>query len=210
MTTKVHLVTGGSSGIGAALVARLRSRGDEVLAPTRGEVDLADSAAIQSWIASTGPDRLDSLVHCAGVVDLAPISAFDRPAWESTLAVNLLAPAELTAILLPALRAGSATVVFVNSGAGLHANPQWASYAASKFGLRALADSLRAEEPGIRVTSIFPGRVATRMQAQVHRHEGRSYDESAWIRAETVVDHIVGVLDLGSDAQVPEIVIRPH
>ena len=207
---RIHLVTGGSSGIGECLVERLRERGDEVIAPSRAEVDLADSAAIRSWAAGVGVDRLDSLVHCAGVVDLGPVREFDRASWESTLAVNLLAPAELTAAMLPALRAGSGTVVFVNSGAGLNAHPQWSSYAASKFGLRAVADALRGEEPGIRVTSIFPGRTATRMQADVHRQEGHAYDASAWIRPETVVDRIVDVLDLGPDAQIPEVVIRPR
>lgn len=207
---KLHLVTGGSSGIGESLVERLRARGDEVIAPTRTEADLADSSAIRSWVGSIGLERLDSLVHCAGVVHLGSVSEFDRASWESTMAVNLLAPAELTSAALPALRAGSGTVVFVNSGAGLNANAQWSSYAASKFGLRALADALRAEEPGIRVSSVFPGRVATRMQAEVHRQEGRTYDASAWIRTETVVDQIVAVLDLGPDAQMPEVVIRPR
>lgn len=210
MTAKLHLVTGGSSGIGECLVSRLRDRGDDVLAPGREELDLTAAGAIEAWVAAAGITRLDSLVHCAGVVELGPLSAFDRAAWESTLAVNLLAPAQLTSGVLPALRAGAGTVVFVNSGAGLNAHPDWSSYAASKFGLRALADSLRAEEPEIRVSSIFPGRTATRMQAEVHRQEGRPYDPAAWLQPETVVDHIVQVLDLGPDAQVPEIVIRPR
>lgn len=210
MASKVHLVTGGSSGIGECLVQRLRTRGDEVLAPARAELDLLVPGAIEAWVDSMGLERLDSLVHCAGTVSLGRVADFERRAWESTLAVNLLAPTALTAAMLPALRSAAGTVVFVNSGAGLHANPQWGSYAASKFGLRALADSLRAEEPEIRVTSIFPGRVATRMQAEVHRQEGRSYEASDWIRPETVVDHIIAVLDLGPDAQVPEVVIRPR
>lgn len=208
--TAVHLVTGGTSGIGQCLVERLRSRGDEVIAPTRADVDLAIPGAIESWVATLGLGRLDSLVHCAGVVDLAPVADFDRQAWESTLAVNLLAPAALTSALLPPLRSSRGTVVFVNSGAGINAHAQWSSYAASKFGLRALADSLRWEEPDIRITSIFPGRVATRMQADVHRQEGREYDASNWIRPETVVDQIVALLDLGPDAQVSDVVIRPR
>ena len=210
MTTKVHLVTGGSSGIGQALVERLRARGDDVIAPTRAEVDLRDAAALRAWSASIDVPHLDSLVHCAGVVELGPVADFDRAVWETTLAVNLLAPAQLTAAMLPALRAGSGSVVFVNSGAGLQAHPQWASYATSKFGLRALADALRGEEPQVRVTSVFPGRVATRMQAEVHRQEGRAYDPADWIEPETVATQILSVLDLGGDAQIPELVIRPH
>ncbi|GAC1379407.1 MAG: SDR family oxidoreductase [Marmoricola sp.] len=208
--SKVVVVTGGSSGIGERLVASLRARGDRVIAPTRADVDLADGNAIDAWADAAGIERLDGLVHCAGVVDLGSVAEFDRAAWESTLAINLLAPAQLTAALLPALRAGAASVVFVNSGAGLNAHPQWASYAASKFGLRALADSLRAEEPEVRVTSIFPGRVATRMQAEVHRQEGRTYDPASWIEPDTVVAEILRVLDLGPDAQIPEVVIRPR
>lgn len=210
MARKLHLVTGASSGMGECLVRRLRSRGDEVMAPTRADVDLTQPGQIETWAQATGIERLDSLVHCAGVVTLAPISAFDRDAWQSTLEVNLLAPAALTSAMLPALRASKGTVVFVNSGAGQYAHAQWGSYAASKFGLRALADALRAEEPDIRVSSIFPGRVATRMQAEVHRQEGKRYDADAWIRPETVVDHILRLLDLPFDAQIPEIVIRPR
>ncbi len=84
----------------------------------------------------------------------------------------------LTQALLPALRAAHGTVVFVNSGAGLSANAHWAGYAASKFGLRALADALRAEEAehGVRVSTVYPGRTATPMQQKVHEQEGRAYD----------------------------------
>ena len=67
------------------------------------------------------------------------------------------------------------TVVFVNSGAGLTASAEWSAYAASKYGLRALADALRAEEAehGVRVTTVYPGRTATPMQEKVHEQEGK-------------------------------------
>ncbi len=89
-----------------------------------------------------------------------------------------MAPAELTRLLLPQLRAARGHVVFVNSGAGLRANPEWGAYAASKHGLKALADALRGEEAdhGVRVTSVYPGRTATPMQEKVHRQEGKEYD----------------------------------
>jgi short-subunit dehydrogenase len=100
----------------------------------------------------------------------------------------------------------------VNSGAGLRANPGWAAYAASKFGLRALADALRAEERphGVRVTSVFRGRTATPMQEKVHSQEGKAYDASDWVRAATVVDAIVSVLDLPPDATIPEVSVSPR
>lgn len=206
--SRTHVVTGSTSGIGAELVGRLRERGDRVVEVTRAAVDLADPQAVAAWHLDV--DRVDSLVHCAGVVELGRVAEADPESWQRTLAVNLVAPALLTRTLLPHLRRARGTVVFVNSGSGLRANADWASYAASKFGLRALADALRLEEPALRVTSIFPGRTATRMQEQVHAHEGKEYDASRWIQPGTVVAEILGVLDLAEDATVPEIVIRPR
>jgi NADP-dependent 3-hydroxy acid dehydrogenase YdfG len=102
--------------------------------------------------------------------------------------------------------------VFVNSGAGLAAHPHWAAYAASKFGLRALADSLRAEEQEhrVRVTTVYPGRTATPMQEKVHAQEGKDYDASDWVDPTTVADAILHVLDLPDDATVSDLTIRPR
>ena len=61
-----------------------------------------------------------------------------------------------------------------------------ASYSASKFALRAFADSLRAEEPALRVTSVHPGRIATAMQRQLVEFEGGKYDPKHFLRPETV------------------------
>jgi len=217
-----HLVTGAGSGIGRELALRLRDRGDELVLVVRDPAkvaDLADAAVLVADLADPDaiaglalPDRLDSVVHAAGAVELGAVAELDAEAWTGQVAVNLVGPALLTRAALPALRAARGTVVMVNSGAGLRANPGWAAYAASKFGLRALADALRAEERehGVRVTSVFPGRTATPMQEKVHRQEGRAYDASDWIRPETVVDAIVSVLDLPADATVPEISVTPR
>src|SRR5690606_35321611 len=112
---------------------------------------------------------VDSVVHCAGVVDLGDVAEFAQDTWAQQLQVNLTAPAALTAALLPFLRRTRGSVVFVNSTSGLTANATWGAYAASKHGLRGLADSLRAEEArhGVRVASVFPSRTATGMQARV-------------------------------------------
>lgn len=214
MTGRTHLVTGASSGIGQELADRLAARGDRVVRLTRDVVDLADVVALARWATDFVEDleRLDSLLHVAGTVDLAPVAELDLDVWQRHLAVNLTAPAVLTAHLLPALREARGTVLFVNSSAGLTANAQWSAYAASKFGLRALADSLRAEEAGngVRVTTLFPSRTATPMQEKVHEQEGRTYDASRWLQPATVVDSIVHVLDLPADATIPELVIRPR
>jgi NAD(P)-dependent dehydrogenase (short-subunit alcohol dehydrogenase family) len=209
-----HLVTGAGSGIGAAIADRLAERGDRVVRLTREVVDLSDAAAVAQWTADFAEDlgRLDSLLHVAGTVDLASVAELDPEVWQRHLAVNLTAPALLTGPLLPALRAAGGTVVFVNSSAGLTGHARWSAYAASKFGLRARADSLRAEEAGtgVRVTTIFPSRTATPMQERVHEQEGRTYDASRWISVDTVAASVLHVLDLPHDASIPELVIRPR
>ena len=226
---RTHLVTGAGSGIGAALVGALHERGDAlVLLARSGEraddlaatypgattlvADLADPPGLERALAEAGlPDSLDSVVHVAGAVDLAPLAELDLADWQRQLDVNLTAPALVTRAALPALRAARGLVLFVNSGAGLAAHPDWSAYAASKFGLRALADALRGEEKphGVRVTTVFPGRTATPMQEKVHRQEGRDYDASAWIDPRTVAATILHVLDLPRDATVPEVSVHP-
>lgn len=223
-----HLLTGGGSGIGAVLAPRLLERGDELVllarSPSRAAdlreelgratvlvADLADPMAVEA-LADRVPEALDSVVHAAGVVALGPVGELSTQDWQEQVAVNLVAPAVLTRLALPALRNVGGTVVFLNSGAGLTAHPAWSAYAASKHGLRALADALRAEESvnGVRVTSVYPGRTATPMQEKVHAHEGREYDADDWIDPATVAEAVLQVLDLPADATITDVTIRPR
>lgn len=220
-----HLVTGAGQGIGAALAQQLLARGDDLVLLARSEtraeemreefagaeVLVADLAALDVVESLPLPPSLDSVVHCAGVVDLGPVAQLGTVTWIEQLTVNLVAPATLTRAALPALRRSRGTVVFVNSGAGLAAHAEWSAYAASKHGLKALADSLRAEEmdKGVRVSTIYPGRTATLMQEKVHRQEHKKYDASAWIQPETVADAIRHVLDLPRDATLTDVTVRP-
>ncbi|GAA1524883.1 short-subunit dehydrogenase [Microbacterium ginsengiterrae] len=225
----VHLITGAGSGIGAALTRRLHERGDEVVLLARDAGRARELAARHpgamtlvgdltqpgrlSWAFSKQqlPERVDTLVHVAGIVDLGRVADLPSGIWEQQLAVNLIAPAELTRLFLPMLRVSRGQVLFVNSGAGLRANPEWGAYAASKHGLKALADALRAEEAehGVRVTSVFPGRTATPMQERVHQQEGAEYDPARFIDPESVATTIITALDLPRDAQITDLSVRP-
>jgi short-subunit dehydrogenase len=223
-----HLITGAGSGIGEAVARRLKERGDRLLLLARTEqraaqlaadfpeattivADLAEPAGLEGVLTGADlPDRIDSVLHVAGAVELSAVAALPVGQLREQLDVNLVAPAVLTRACLPALRRARGTVVFVNSTSGLKANPAWAAYAASKFGLRGFADALRAEEAehGVRVTSVFPSRTATPMQEKVHDQEGKEYDASDWITPETVADAIVHVLDVPPEATIPELVVK--
>lgn len=174
-------------------------------------LDLTEPRRIEAVLAMAGiPSRLDGLVHTAGMVHLSPVAELEADEWMEHLSVNLVSAAELTRLLLPALRAAAGHVVFVNSTAGLRANPEWSAYAASKFGLRALADSLRAEEPSLRVTSVYPGRTATEMQRSVRAQEGHPYAEDDFAAPGTVARVLVAALETPRDAVVSDVTVRPN
>ncbi|QXJ22753.1 SDR family oxidoreductase [Actinomadura graeca] len=175
------------------------------------QLDLSEPRRIEAALAMDGlPTRLDGLVHAAGVVHLSPVAELEADEWIAHLSVNLVSAAEMTRLLLPALRAAKGHVVFVNSTAGLRANPEWSAYAASKFGLRALADSLRHEERSLRVTTVYPGRTATEMQRSVRAQEGHPYAEDDFAAPATVARVLVGALETPRDAVVSDVTVRPH
>ncbi|MFF4404520.1 SDR family oxidoreductase [Streptomyces sp. NPDC001262] len=224
-----HVITGAGSGIGEAVAQQLLERGDELWLFARDAgrakelaarfpgartlvADLANPDRL-SWALGhqTLPDRIDSLLHIAGVADLGGVGELTTKTWNNTLAVNLVTPAELTRLLLPQLRVTKGHVVFINSGAGLRANAEWGAYAASKHGLKALADALREEEHtnGVRVTSVYPGRTATPMQQKVRQQEGQEYDAQRWIDPRSVAATVLLALDLPRDAEINDLSVRP-
>ncbi|MGW1742367.1 SDR family oxidoreductase [Nocardia sp. NPDC001965] len=220
----VALITGAGRGLGAAIArelaadhrlllgARTATGLESILAELPGAtgwpVDLTDYAGVADAVRSI--DRLDVLVHNAGIADLGTIAESSVRQWRETLEANLIAVAELTRLLLPALRAADGHVVLINSGAGLRANAGWASYAASKFGLRAFGDALRLEEPSLRVTSIHPGRIDTDMQRAIVAGEGHAYDPARFLRPDTVARTVRTAIDTPRDAHPTEIVLRPR
>ncbi|MEQ3554977.1 SDR family oxidoreductase [Pseudonocardia nematodicida] len=228
------LVTGASQGIGAAVAQLLAPRYDlllggrdeqrlaavaESLAAGPGTVtplplDLTDDDALAG--ALSGIERLDAVVHSAGTGELGTVAETPAALWRHMYDVNVVAVAESTRLLLPALRAagadGGADVVLINSGAGFTAKPGWVSYAATKFALRAFGDALRAEEAGngIRITSVHPGRTDTAMQRGVVAHEGGTYDGSRFLRPESVAAAVLAALTATREAQLTEIMVRPQ
>lgn len=221
--TKTALITGASRGIGSAiaealapshtllLAGRPSPRMDVVanrLGATTWPLDLTDPDAIEA--AAEVLNELDVLVHNAGVAYPGRVAQSTTEQWRSTFEVNVTGAVALTLALLPALRAARGQVVFVNSGSGLNVSPGLAAYSASKFALRAFADSLRADEPLLRVTSIHPGRVDTEMQHDLVAYEGGTYEPARFLTPQTVAGVVAQVVATPPDAHTHQVVIRPR
>lgn len=218
------LITGASRGLGAEIARQLSPTHDLLLGgrpsaeldelatgldgASTFAVELTDHDEMEA--ATDAISTLDVLVHNAGISSsLEFIEDTPGDEWRRLLEVNVIAAAELTRQLLPALRAARGHVVFINSGAGRRVNPRWTPYAASKFALRALADGLRAEEPELRVTSIYPGRIDTDMQRDIVALEGDDYDPTRFLTVESVARAVVHAVTTPADAHPEEIVLRP-
>src|SRR4051794_29863366 len=203
-TTPVALVTGGSQGLGLALVRALDTAGWRVVVDARhpdvlaravagragvravpGDVaDPAHRAELAAAVAGLG--RLDLLVHNASALGPSPLPALaDLPIadLERIHAVNVLAPLALTQLLLPRLRAARGTVVAVSSDPAVEAYPGWGGYGASKAALDQLAAVLAAENPDLHVYAVDPGDMNTAM----HQRAFPGEDVSDRPAPETVV-----------------------
>lgn len=218
MSRPVALVTGASRGIGRAIARELGSTHHLLVGARTAEAarevsdslpsaepfvaDLTDEAAVAAAVA--GIDRLDVLVHSAGMLShWGPFATASTDQWRAVLELNVIAPATLTRLLLPALRAAHGLVVFLNSGAGLTGNRGFSVYAASKFALTGLAQSLREDERGaVRVTSLHPGRVATDMQLELRTAEGREFTPEDYLAADDVARTVRLAVDLPPSASV--------
>jgi NADP-dependent 3-hydroxy acid dehydrogenase YdfG len=215
------LVTGASRGIGKAIALDL-GRTHHVLVGGR-DAEAVDAVVAQLPSAepfvgdlAAGelpplPERLDVLVHSAGLEDGGTVEDTDLETWRRLFEVNVFAVAELSRLALPALRAAEGLVVVINSGSGLVSGPGGGPYAASKFAARALTDALREEERpnGVRVSSIHPGRVDTDMQRALVAREGHAYDRTFTITPEMVAATVRTAVDLPPSGTVESLSLRP-
>ena len=217
------LITGAGGGLGTAiaealapdytllLAGRPSARLDAVatrLGATTWPIDLTDVPGIEA--AAEVLTELDVLVHNAGVAYPGRVAESAVEEWRASFEVNVTGAVALTLALLPALRAARGQVVFINSGAGIAVSPGLASYSASKFALRAFADSLRTDEPLLRVTSIHPGRIDTEMQRDLVAYEGGDYDAARFLAPQTVAGVVAQVVATPPDAHTHQVVIRPR
>lgn len=167
------IVTGGASGLGWAVVCRLRSAGAAVTvldrrSPEPGvpavEVDLADGRATEDAVRQVVADvgGLWAVVACAGVDAPGPLDEVGSDDWERVVAVNLVGTAATVRAALPHLRARRGRVVTVASTLGHRAVADATAYCASKFGVIGFTRALTAEVRGeVGVTLLTPGGMRT-------------------------------------------------
>jgi NADP-dependent 3-hydroxy acid dehydrogenase YdfG len=217
------LITGASRGIGAAIADALAPTHTLLLAgrpspalqataerlgATALPLDVTDSDAIAA--AAGAIEELDVLVHNAGLSIPGRVAESTAEEWRTTFDVNVVGAVAVTLALLPALRRAEGQVVFINSGTGRTASETMASYSASKFALRAFADSLRLSEPALRVTTVYPGRTDTDMQRELVAFEGGAYDADRFLRADTVAAAVLQAIETPPDGHLHEVILRPH
>ncbi|MDJ0956841.1 MAG: SDR family NAD(P)-dependent oxidoreductase [Arenicellales bacterium] len=238
LSGKTAFVTGGSSGIGAAIVRELDARGAHVafcarredrlrrladqlqnpclplVVDMRKETEIVDAfARIQSAL---GP--LDVLVNNAGLGYKSPLSSGDTNLWREMLEVNVLALCIATreAVMQMTKASRSGHIVHVSSMAGHRVPHSTGMYSASKHAVRALTESLRMElreqNSMIRIGSVSPGLVETEFASLFHGSEDKAkeiYTAFQVLNPEDIADAVCYLLEAPAHMQIHDILIRP-
>jgi NAD(P)-dependent dehydrogenase (short-subunit alcohol dehydrogenase family) len=214
------VVTGGSSGLGAAVVAAVDKRGgqpvvlDRVapLADVAHElVDLADSraaeAAVQRVIERFG--GVDAVVTAAGIDRCGRLVDVPGEEWDRVVLVNLLGTAAVVRAALPSLEANTGRVVTVASTLGLRAVSDATAYCASKFGIVGFTRALTAETAGrVGVTLLVPGGMNTPF-FDGRTEQYRPPPDAKLNRPEDVAEAVMFALSQPSGCEVRELLIAP-
>lgn len=234
MSTRTAVVTGASSGIGAATARALAGDGFHVYCAARRQervealateiggtavvCDVTDPASVAALAEQVGP-RLDVLVNNAGgAIGLDPVAKADPQAWRDMFESNVIGTLQVTQALVDALVAsGAGLLVNVGSTAGFTAYEGGGGYTAAKHAVKVMTETLRLELNGlpVRVTEIAPGMVRTDEFA-LNRFggdaaaAGKVYEGVAEpLVAEDVAEAIRWVASLPAHVDVDKLVIKP-
>ncbi len=228
---RVAVVTGASSGIGAATVKRLRAEGFDVVAGARRmeqlravtepagatalQLDVRDRASVEAFAAQLA--RCDVLVNNAGgALGLGPLAQADEEQWRTMWETNVFGLMLVTRALLPKLEAsGDGHVVNIGSIAAFETYPGGAGYTSVKHGVRAITRTLRIELLGkpVRVTEIDPGLVETefslvRFSGDTER-AAKVYEGMKPLTGDDIADCIAWCITRPKHVNIDEMVVRP-
>jgi len=231
--TRTAVVTGASSGIGAATARRLATDGWQVVAAARrldrlGALAAEEPAIRPCALDVTDPRSVEALADAApacdllvanagGAFDLAPLADADAQTWARTYDVNVLGTVRTVQALLPALRAARGQVVLTGSTAGRWVYEGGGGYVAAKHALAALRDTLRLElvEAGVRVSEVAPGMVRTEEFSRVRfggdeERAAAVYEGVDALTAEDVADAIAWVASRPAHVNVDVVQLTPQ
>ena len=230
---EIVVVTGASTGIGAATARKLAGRGFHVLAGVRQDkdadalrtaaiepiaLDITDQTKITTLVRRIAEDpqrrSLRALINNAGMAVNAPLETYPLSEWRRLFDVNLFGHVSVIQALLPALIESRGTVVNISSVGGKVAMATYGPYAATKFALEALSDSLRREVAlfGVKVIVVEPGAVKTGMLERVDASGERIISEMTSQQRDRYAPLMRSVMSQArasaSDASSPEEVAR--
>jgi NADP-dependent 3-hydroxy acid dehydrogenase YdfG len=234
-TRKVAVITGASSGIGAATARALAAAGYRIalLARRTDRIDALakeldnGSIAIEADVTDrpsivAAAERVqrelggaDVLVNNAGVMLLGPFGSEQRDDYRHMIEVNLLGALTTTEVFLDQLKAGGGgDVMNISSVAGRTARPGNGVYAATKWGMNGWSESLRRELlPDVRVTLIEPGAVATELPTHITHAETKQGTEQLYSQVEVTAEDIAEVIAFAVGRPrrlaIHEILLRP-
>lgn len=227
------LITGASSGIGAAAALKLAQAGLNLVLLGRNldklnhvaaqamaygveahtfSLDLAHVETVKAEIAQileqVGPVQI--LINSAGIAQTAPLAEMSLEDWQAIINLNVTSIWQCTQALIPSLRSQRCgTIINVVSIAGRLVFPNWGAYSVSKFALMGLTKALAAEERqhGIRVIALCPGAVDTPLW-DCETVLG-NFDRQAMLTPESVAQSILYAIQLPPQALVEELVLMP-
>jgi NADP-dependent 3-hydroxy acid dehydrogenase YdfG len=233
---KIILLTGASSGIGAACAQWLAGRGHQLIIGARrldrltqladkirragGRVDahaldVTDRGSMQAFAdaALSAHGRIDVMINNAGIMPLSPMSALKVHEWDQMIDVNIRGVLYGIAAVLPTMnKQGSGHIINVSSIGGLSVVPTAAVYCATKYAVRAISDGLRQENDRLRVTCVYPGVVESELANTITDPAAaramQDYRQIA-LKPEAIASAIAHVIDQPAEVDTSEIVIRP-
>lgn len=233
--TPVALVTGGGTGIGAAITRRLVADGYAVIVAGRRrdrldavvtelgnsvtalQLDVTDAASVAAAIGSL--ERLDVLVNNAGgAIGLSPVEDANLDEWEAMYATNVLGTVRMTQAALPLLRGSArATIVNISSIAGERVYAGGGGYTAAKHGESVVSETLRLELNGshVRVIDIRPGMVHTEEFSLTRLHGDQSAADKVYdgvdrpLVADDVAACVAFAVGLPQHVNIDTLVVKP-